>query len=143
MITLPPLLSLSAAAAARAPRSRDLLRLRPAAPSLANQRGAVRSREPLSTNHSSPGPAALVAHHLAVRARLGKHSRVLLLLVMVLVMVLVVTLVTMGLVMMMTHSNAQTVEAGVYRVSASHLQQTQWLRTKPNCHDTRHVLRDV
>ena len=123
MITLPPLLSLSAAAAARAPRSRDLLRLRPAAPSLANQRGAVRSREPLSTNQSSPGPAALVAHHLAVRARLGKHSRVLLLLlVMVLVvMVLVVTLVTMGLVMMMTHSNAQTVEAGVYRVSAPHL----------------------
>ena len=123
MITLPPLLSLSAAAAARAPRSRDLLRLRPAAPSLANQRGAVRSCEPLSTNHSLPGPAALVAHHLAVRARLGKHSRVLLLLlVMVLVvMVLVVTLVTMGLVMMMTHSNAQTVEAGVYRVSAPHL----------------------
>ena len=140
MITLPPLLSLSAAAAARAPRSRDLLRLRPAAPSLANQRGAVRSREPLSTNQSSPGPAALVAHHLAVRARLGKHSRVLLLL---LVMVLVVTQVTMGLVMMMTHSNAQTVEAGVYRVSAPHLQKTQWLRTKPNCHDTRHVLRDV
>ena len=138
MITLPPLLSLSAAAAARAPRSRDLLRLRPAAPSLANQRGAVRSREPLSTNHSSPGPAALVAHHLAVRARLGKHSRVLLLLVMVLVM----TQVTMGLVMMMTHSNAQTVEAGVYRVSAPHLQQIQWLRTKPNCHDTNHV-RDV
>ena len=141
MITLPPLLSLSAAAAARAPRSRDLLRLRPAAPSLANQRGAVRSREPLSTNQSSPGPAALVAHHLAVRARLGKHSRVLLLL-LVMVMVLVVTLVTMGLVMMMTHSNAQTVEAGVYRVSAPHLQQIQWLRTKPNCHDTRHV-RDV
>ena len=141
MITLPPLLSLSAAAAARAPRSRDLLRLRPAAPSLANQRGAVRSREPLSTNQSSPGPAALVAHHLAVRARLGKHSRVLLMLLL-LVMVLVVTLVTMGLVMMMTHSNAQTVEAGVYRVSAPHLQQTQWLRTKPNCHDTRHV-RDV
>ena len=141
MITLPPLLSLSAAAAARAPRSRDLLRLRPAAPSLANQRGAVRSREPLSTNHSSPGPAALVAHHLAVRARLGKHSMVLLLL-LVMVMVMVVTLVTMGLVMMMTHSNAQTVEAGVYRVSAPHLQQTQWLRTKPNCHDTNHV-RDV
>ena len=138
MITLPPLLSLSAAAAARAPRSRDLLRLRPAAPSLANQRGAVRSREPLSTNQSSPGPAALVAHHLAVRARLGKHSRVLLLL-LVMVMVLVVTLVTMGLVMMMTHSNAQTVEAGVYRVSAPHLQKTQWLRTKPNCHDTNHV----
>ena len=137
MITLPPLLSLSAAAAARAPRSRDLLRLRPAAPSLANQRGAVRSREPLSTNQSSPGPAALVAHHLAVRARLGKHSRVLLLLLVV--MVLVVTQVTMGLVMMMTHSNAQTVEAGVYRVSAPHLQQTQWLRTKPNCHDTNHV----
>ena len=121
MITLPPLLSLSAAAAARAPRSRDLLRLRPAAPSLANQRGAVRSCEPLSTNHSLPGPAALVAHHLAVRARLGKHSRVLLLLLLVLVMVLVVTQVTMGLVMMMTHSNAQTVEAGVYRVSAPHL----------------------
>ena len=104
MITLPPPLSLSAAAAARAPRSRDLLLLRPAAPSLANQRLAVRSREPLSTNHSSPGPAALVAHHLAVRAWLGEHSRVLLLLLVVVVLVLVVTLVTMGLVM--THSDA-------------------------------------
>ena len=62
------------------------------------------SREPLSTNHSSPGPAALVAHHLAVRAWLGKHSRVLLLLLVVVVLVLVVTLVTMGLVM--THSDA-------------------------------------
>ena len=48
--------------------------------------------------------------------------------VVVFVVVLVVTLVTMGLVM--THSDAQTVEAGVYRVSAAHLQQTQWLRTK-------------
>ena len=65
----------------------------------------MRSREPLSTNHSSPGPAALVAHHLAVRAWLGEHYRVLLLLVVVLVVVvLVVTLVTMGLVM--THSDA-------------------------------------
>ena len=70
----------------------------------------MRSREPLSTNHSSPGPAALVAHHLAVRARLGEHSRVLLLLLLVLVLVVVlllvvvVTLVTMGLVM--THSDA-------------------------------------
>ena len=63
----------------------------------------MRSREPLSTNHSSPGPAALVAHHLAVRGRLGEHSRVLLLLLVV-VVVLVVTLVTMGLVM--THSDA-------------------------------------
>ena len=66
----------------------------------------MRSREPLSTNHSLPGPAALVAHHLAVRAWLGEHSGVLLLLV-VLVVVLVVlvgTLVTMGLVM--THSDA-------------------------------------
>ena len=66
----------------------------------------MRSREPLSTNHSSPGPAALVAHHLAVRARLGEHSRVLLLLVLLVVVVLVelVTLVTVGLVM--THSDA-------------------------------------
>ena len=64
----------------------------------------MRSREPLSTNHSSPGPAALVAHHLAVRARLGEHSRVLLLLVVVVVVVVVVTLVTMGLVM--THYDA-------------------------------------
>ena len=85
----------------------------------------MRSRDPI-TNHSSPWPAALVAHHLAVRARLGEHSRVLLLLLVV--VVVVVTLVTMGLVM--THSDAQTVEAGVYRVSAPHLQQTQWLRTK-------------
>ena len=66
----------------------------------------MRSREPLSTNHSSPWPAALVAHHLAVRAWLGEHSRVLLLLLvpLVVVVVLVVTLVTMGLVM--THSDA-------------------------------------
>ena len=65
------------------------------------------SREPLSTNHSSPWPAALAAHHLAVRARLGEHSRVFLLLLLVVVVVLVVlvvTLVTMGLVM--THSDA-------------------------------------
>ena len=64
----------------------------------------MRSREPLSTNHSSPGPAALVAHHLAVGAWLGEHSRVLLLLLLLEVVVLVVTLVTMGLVM--THSDA-------------------------------------
>ena len=59
----------------------------------------MRSRDPI-TNHSSPWPAALVAHHLAVRARLGEHSRVLLLEVVV----VVVTLVTMGLVM--TNSDA-------------------------------------